>query len=275
MICACRHLLLWRIENSNGLLAPPRRRHPPQHPPPATPLCARLFRAAQSAAAASPERPGARRSTALRGIGWCWTGAAGWGRVAAVCPRPRPRARPMLKQSARTASCCATRWTPPTRQRDYARYQAWMPCPDVAASLRANSVCASVSWSVPRVSGTFQGESGIATGCCSLRRTRAQRLGALCARPGPMPLVTGATSWSQGTRVHGCGSGGETGIRVPECLISGELRSSSLNTSTVPGDHVAGTAHGAISSPRGTASRRALPCTSRATAWPHIAEGTA
>ena len=71
-----------RIGNSNSLLAPPRRRRPPQHPPPAAPPCARLFRAAQSAAAASPERPGARRSTALRGVGWCWTGAAGWGRVA-------------------------------------------------------------------------------------------------------------------------------------------------------------------------------------------------
>ena len=35
-----------------------------------------------SAAAASPERPGARRSTVLRGVGWGWTGAAGWGRVA-------------------------------------------------------------------------------------------------------------------------------------------------------------------------------------------------
>ncbi len=71
-----------RIGNSNGLLAPPRRRRPPQHPPPAAPLCARLFRAAQSAAAASPERPGARRSTALHGVGWGWTGAAGWGRGA-------------------------------------------------------------------------------------------------------------------------------------------------------------------------------------------------
>jgi hypothetical protein len=71
-----------RIGNSNGLLAPPRRRRPPQHPPPAAPLCARLFRAAQSAATASPERPGARRSTALCGVGWCWTGTAGWGRVA-------------------------------------------------------------------------------------------------------------------------------------------------------------------------------------------------
>jgi hypothetical protein len=29
-----------------------------------------------------PERPGARRSTALHGGGWGWTGAAGWGRVA-------------------------------------------------------------------------------------------------------------------------------------------------------------------------------------------------
>jgi hypothetical protein len=72
----------WRIGNSNGLLAPPRRRRPPQPPPPAAPLGARLLGAAQSAAAASPERPGARRSTALRGVGWCWTGAAGWGRVA-------------------------------------------------------------------------------------------------------------------------------------------------------------------------------------------------
>src|SRR6266850_3822482 len=71
-----------RIGNANGLLAPPRRRRPPQHPPPAAPLCARLFRAAQSAAAASPERPGARRSTALHGVGWGWTGAAGWGRGA-------------------------------------------------------------------------------------------------------------------------------------------------------------------------------------------------
>ena len=71
-----------RIGNSNGLLVPPRRRRPPQPPPPAAPLCARLFRAAQSAATASPERLGARRSTALRGVGWCWTGAAGWGRVA-------------------------------------------------------------------------------------------------------------------------------------------------------------------------------------------------
>jgi hypothetical protein len=68
--------------NSNGLLAPPRRWRPPQPPPPAAPLCARLLRAAQSAAAASPERPGARRSTALHGAGWCWTGAAGWGRGA-------------------------------------------------------------------------------------------------------------------------------------------------------------------------------------------------
>jgi hypothetical protein len=28
----------------------------------------------------SAPEPG--RSTALRGVGWCWTGAAGWGRVA-------------------------------------------------------------------------------------------------------------------------------------------------------------------------------------------------
>src|SRR5215510_10375534 len=48
-----------RIGNSNGLLVPPRRRRPPQPPPPAAPLCARLFRAAQSAATASPERLGA------------------------------------------------------------------------------------------------------------------------------------------------------------------------------------------------------------------------
>jgi len=27
-----------------------------------------------------PESPGARRSTALHGAGWCWTGAAGCGR---------------------------------------------------------------------------------------------------------------------------------------------------------------------------------------------------
>jgi hypothetical protein len=66
----------------NGLLTPPCQRRPPQPPPPAAPLCARLFRAAQRAAAASPERPGARRSPALHGAGWCWTGAAGWGRVA-------------------------------------------------------------------------------------------------------------------------------------------------------------------------------------------------
>jgi hypothetical protein len=46
------------------------------------PLCAWLFRAAQSAAAASPERSGARWRTALRGVGSCCTGAAGWGRVA-------------------------------------------------------------------------------------------------------------------------------------------------------------------------------------------------
>src|SRR5262249_22753639 len=62
----------------NGLLAPSSRRRPPQPPP----LCARLFRAAQSAAAASPECPGARRSPALRGVGWGWTGAAGSGRGA-------------------------------------------------------------------------------------------------------------------------------------------------------------------------------------------------
>ena len=53
---------------------------------PAAPLCARLFRATQSAAAASPERPGARRSTALHGAGWCWTGAAGWGGERAGMP---------------------------------------------------------------------------------------------------------------------------------------------------------------------------------------------
>ena len=68
---------------SYTLLAPPRRRRPPQHrPPAAAPLCARLLRATQSAAAASPEPPRARRSTALAGAGWCWTGAAGWGRGA-------------------------------------------------------------------------------------------------------------------------------------------------------------------------------------------------
>src|SRR4029453_10885023 len=39
------------------------------------------------------------------------------------------------------------------------------PAPDMAASLRAHGVCASVSWSVPHISGTFQGESGLATGC--------------------------------------------------------------------------------------------------------------
>jgi hypothetical protein len=32
-------------------------------------------------------RPGARRRTALRGLGWCWTDAAGWSRVAPQgCP---------------------------------------------------------------------------------------------------------------------------------------------------------------------------------------------
>jgi len=58
-----------RIGNSNGLLAPRRRRRPPQHPPPAAPLCARLLRAAQRAATASPERPGARRCVALADAG--------------------------------------------------------------------------------------------------------------------------------------------------------------------------------------------------------------
>jgi hypothetical protein len=36
---------------------------------------------APSSPATPPERPGARRCTALRGLGWCWTDAAGWGRV--------------------------------------------------------------------------------------------------------------------------------------------------------------------------------------------------
>ena len=63
-----------RIGNSNGLLTPPRRRRPPQHPPGRpTVRTALIYR---------PERPGARRSTVLRGVGWGWTGAAGWGRVA-------------------------------------------------------------------------------------------------------------------------------------------------------------------------------------------------
>jgi hypothetical protein len=29
----------------------------------------------------APAPGGARRCTVLRGFGWCWTGAAGWGRV--------------------------------------------------------------------------------------------------------------------------------------------------------------------------------------------------
>ena len=37
-------------------------------------------------AAASPERPGARGCTALPGLGWSWTEAAGWSRVAPPDP---------------------------------------------------------------------------------------------------------------------------------------------------------------------------------------------
>ncbi len=58
-----------RIGRINGIL----RRHR-QHAP-------------QRAAAASPERPGARRCTALRGFGGYWTYASGWGGVAPQgCP---------------------------------------------------------------------------------------------------------------------------------------------------------------------------------------------
>src|SRR5207249_2013168 len=38
------------------------------------------------------------------------------------------------------------------------------PTPDVAAPLRADSVCAGLPWRASRVCGAFQGEPGLATG---------------------------------------------------------------------------------------------------------------
>ena len=74
---------LGRIGRRNGIFAPPPR---PRAPPAATPHPG-LWRAAQRAAAALQERHRARRSTALRGFGWCWTGASGWMRGAPQgCP---------------------------------------------------------------------------------------------------------------------------------------------------------------------------------------------
>src|SRR2546428_13578192 len=54
---------------------------PPSTQPAATPYPG-LWRAPQRAAAALPERPGAKRSTALRAFGSSWTCASGWSRVA-------------------------------------------------------------------------------------------------------------------------------------------------------------------------------------------------
>ncbi len=62
--------------------APHRSRY---HPPPAA--HSGHFPAPQRGATAPPERPAARRSTAPRDFGWCWTGGAGWGRGAPQgCP---------------------------------------------------------------------------------------------------------------------------------------------------------------------------------------------
>jgi hypothetical protein len=48
---------------------------------------AQVLRSICTALAAHPARPGARRSTALRGCGRCWTCVSGWGRVAPQgCP---------------------------------------------------------------------------------------------------------------------------------------------------------------------------------------------
>jgi hypothetical protein len=49
-------------------------RPPGPTPPPAVTLCLRRL-------PCPPQRPGARRSAVQHGFGWCWTGAAGWGRV--------------------------------------------------------------------------------------------------------------------------------------------------------------------------------------------------
>src|SRR5262249_40627518 len=56
---------------------------PPAPAPPATPRrgYSRAPSAAREPRRNAPAPDGARRCTVLRGFGWCWTGAAGWGRV--------------------------------------------------------------------------------------------------------------------------------------------------------------------------------------------------
>src|SRR5262245_28684617 len=71
----------------------------------------------QRRAGAPPERPGARRRTALRGCGWCWTGAAGWGRVVPQgCPGATASARATGKAGGPSA-----RWWRASGTRDLGR----------------------------------------------------------------------------------------------------------------------------------------------------------
>ena len=69
--------------------------------------------------ATPPERPGARRCTALRGLGWCWTDAAGWGRVAPQgCPGATASGRATGKawEGHPTAACLTARRDVSSRQ---------------------------------------------------------------------------------------------------------------------------------------------------------------
>ena len=51
-------------------------------PPVRVPLVNELTTVSLSRRPSPPARPAARQSTVERDVGWCWTGAAAWGRVA-------------------------------------------------------------------------------------------------------------------------------------------------------------------------------------------------